>query len=104
MDDQNVQRMCAGPDSVEDLIARAREAEPRALALPEHADDCDQDTWFEAAFAALPSDVFNPVVRPAGDRFRHDSESITVAARKRLVGGADRGVRWRQRLGDQLER
>lgn len=33
----------------------------------------------------------------------YDSESVTVAARQRLVNGADRGVRWRQKLGDQLE-
>ncbi len=104
MDDQNLQRMCPGPDSAEELIARAREAEPRARPLPEQSDDCDQDAWFEAAFAALPPGVFNPVVLAAVDHLMHDSESITVAARQRLVGGADRGVRWRQRLGDQLGR
>ena len=32
-----------------------------------------------------------------------DSEPVSVTARKRLVGGADRGARWRQRLSDQLE-
>jgi hypothetical protein len=53
------------------------------------------------AFAALPPDIFDPVVLAAVDRLMNDSESITIAARQRLADGADRGVRWRQRLGDQ---
>jgi RNA polymerase sigma factor (sigma-70 family) len=100
MDDQNIQRRRGGPDSAEDLITRARQAEPCTLA-PEQAGDADQDEWFEAAFAALPPDVFDPVVLAAVDHLMNDSESITIAARQRLAAGADRGVRWRQRLDDQ---
>lgn len=33
----------------------------------------------------------------------HDSESVTAKARQRLVDGAERGIRWRNRLGGQLE-
>jgi hypothetical protein len=102
MDNQNVQRMHAGPDSAEDVIAAAREAEPFAVPPSEHTADPDQDAWLEAAFTALPASVFNPVVLAAVDRLMLDSESVSVTARQRLVGGADRGVRWRQRLSDEL--
>ncbi len=103
MDDKNVQRTGAAPDPAEDLIARAREAGPYAPALPGKADDCAQDAWLEAAFAALPPGVFDPVVLTAVDLLMHDSESVTATARQRLVGGAERGIRWRNRLGGQLE-
>ncbi|HET9970335.1 MAG TPA: helix-turn-helix transcriptional regulator [Streptosporangiaceae bacterium] len=103
MDDKNVQRTGAAPDPAEDLIARAREAEPDAPALPGQAGDCAQDAWLEAAFAALPPGVFDPVVLAAVDRLMQDSESVTATARQRLVGGAERGIRWRNRLGGQLE-
>jgi hypothetical protein len=103
MDDKNAQRIGAAPDPAKDLIARAREAEPCAPALPEQADDCAQDAWFDAAFAALPSGVFDPVVLAAVDLLMYDSESVTATARQRLVGGAERGIRWRNRLGGQLE-
>jgi hypothetical protein len=102
MKDQNTHPTDARPGSAEDLIARARAAEPCAAALPDQAADRDQDAWFEAAFAALPPSVFDPVVLAAVDHLMHDSESVSATARQRLVRGADRGVRWRQRLGDQL--
>jgi hypothetical protein len=85
------------------VIARARKAEPCAVPPSEHAADPDQGAWLEAAFAALPAIVFDPVVLAAVDRLMHDSEPVSVTARQRLVGGADRGARWRQRLSDQLE-
>ena len=101
MDDKNAQRIGAAPDPAKDLIARAREAEPCAPALPGQAGDCAQDAWFEAAFAALPSGVFDPVVLAAVDLLMRDSESVTATARQRLVDGAERGIRWRGRLGGQ---
>lgn len=101
MDDQDVHRRCAGPYSAEELIARAGKAEPHALGLLDPADDPDQDGWIETAFVALPPDIYDPVVLAAVDHLMNDSESITIAARQRLADGADRGVRWRQRLSDQ---
>lgn len=103
MDDLDAHRRYTGRDSAENLIARAREVGPCSVPQPEHASEREQDAWLEVAFAALPPDVFDPVVLTAVDRLMNDSESVTVAARRRLVGGADRGARWRQRLGGQLE-
>lgn len=102
MNDQNAHHTDARPGSAEDLIARARAAEPCAAAPLDQAADRDQDAWFEAAFAALPPDVFDPVVLAAVDHLMHDSESVSTTARHRLVRGADRGVRWRQGHRDQL--
>lgn len=102
MNDPNAHRMDPRPGSAEELIALARAAEPCAAVPLGQAAYLDQDAWFEAAFAALPASVFDPVVLAAVDQLMHDSESISTTARQRLVRGADRGVRWRQTHGDQL--
>jgi RNA polymerase sigma-70 factor, ECF subfamily len=101
MNDPNAHRMDARPGSVEELIARTRATVPHAAAPPAKAADHDQDTWFEAAFAALPPGVFDPIVLATVDHLMHDSESISATARQRLVRGAERGVRWRQTHSDQ---
>lgn len=100
MNDQKAQHMDTRPGSADELITRARATEPYAAAPSDQAADRDQEAWFEAAFAALPAGVFDPVVLAAVDRLMHDSESISATARQRLVRGADRGVRWRQTHGD----
>ena len=94
----------SGPESAESVIARARNAEPPVMALPEQQpDDCEQDTWMEAAFTALPaSDLFDPAVLAAVELMMNDCESVTVSARQRLVEGAGRAVRWRRRLDNRL--
>ncbi|HVB41342.1 MAG TPA: hypothetical protein VNF47_01385 [Streptosporangiaceae bacterium] len=103
MDHQNAQHSFHGPGSAEDLIARAQNSEPLAIALPEQPASSQQDAWMEAAFAALPaSSFFDPAVLKAVDLLMQDSESVTVQARQRLVGGADRGVRWRHRLDSHI--
>jgi hypothetical protein len=103
MDNQNAHYNFHEPGPAEDVIARARNSEPLAIALPEQPAGCEQDAWMEVAFAALPaSSCFDPAVLEAVDLLMQDSESVTVQARQRLVGGADRGVRWRRRLGGHL--
>ena|ERR1022692_2349797 len=100
MDDHNLFE----PGSAEDVIARARSSEPLAITLLDvPAAGCEQDTWMEAAFRALPaSALFDPAVLEAVDLIMQDSESVTAQARQRLVDGAARGVRWRRRLDNHL--
>ena len=103
MNHQNARHNFHEPGSAEDVIARAQNSEPLAIALPARPADNEQDAWLEAAFAALPaSSFFDPVVLEAVDLLMQDSESVTVQARQRLVSGADRGVRWRHRLGSHI--
>jgi hypothetical protein len=103
MNHQNAKRNYHDPGSAEDVIARAQASEPLTIALPEQPADSKQDAWLEAAFAALPaSSFFDSVVLEAVDLLMQDSESVSVQARQRLVSGADRGVRWRQRLGGHI--
>lgn len=92
------------PGPAEDLITQVMSSEPLATALPDQPDTaCDQDSWMDTAFAALPaSDFFDPVVLDAVDLLMQDSESVTAQARQRLVDGAARGVRWRRRLDSHL--
>lgn len=103
MNHQNARHNFHEPGSAEDVIARAQNSEPLAIALPAQPADNEQDAWLEAAFATLPaSSFFDPVVLEAVDLLMQDSESVTVQARQRLVSGADRGVRWRHRLSDHI--
>jgi len=103
MDHQNAQHNFHETGSAEDVIARAQNSEPLAIALPGQPAGSEQDAWMEAAFAALPaSSFFDPAVLEAVDLLMQDSESVTVQARQRLVSGADRGVRWRHRLGSHI--
>jgi len=53
---------------------------------------------FTGLAAALPVDAFDPSVLAAVDRVIDDSEPVDIQARRRLVAGAERGVRWRRRL------
>jgi hypothetical protein len=54
--------------------------------------------------SGLTASVFSPTVRAAADELLADGEAMTVAARKRLVEGAERAVRWRKNRAGSLWR
>jgi hypothetical protein len=76
----------------------------KSLEEPNEGDDATAavGTPTEEEFAALasmlPLEAFDPTVLAAVDRVLDDSQSVDIPARRRLVGAAERGIRWRRRL------
>ncbi len=89
-------------DPVTDLLDRIRSQN-----TPDGASEVNELTTgaaedFDALATKLPTDAFDPTVLAAVERLVNDSESVGVLTRRRLIAGAERGVRWHRRLAGPL--
>jgi len=88
-------------DPVADLLDTVRvESADDALSVDDLAAEAAAE--FDALAALLPAEAFDPVVLAAVERVVDDSESVGIPTRKRLIAGAERGVRWHRRAAGAL--
>ena len=84
------------------LLADARAKEPDAQT---HVEPASTDgAELTPLLSGLTASMFSPTVRAAADELLRGGEAMSVAARQRLVDGAERAVRWRKNMGGSLWR
>ncbi len=85
------------------LLADARAEDPRDPADEPDLSGAD-DADLTSALGALSATMVAPTVLAAADQLLAGGEAMTVAARQRLVDGAERAVRWRKNMAGSLWR
>lgn len=88
--------------AVQRLLADARAEEPDDQTDVESTSTDDAE--LTPLLSGLNASMFSPTVRAAADELLGGGEAMSVAARKRLVDGAERAVRWRKNMGGSLWR
>lgn len=85
------------------LLAHARAEDPQDQAADLDPSGSDEPV-LTTGLSGLSASMFAPTVLAAADELLASGEAMTVGARKRLVDGAERAVRWRKNMAGSLWR